>query len=228
MKLYELAYASRLYSGVAGFDQAYVDMRSRLGDAPDLASPDQQQALMEFLNGWRCRITRSNFEELKSRLQRWALVWITQLPVSGRDIRLLMPLERATVGQAYEELLRLGTGLRFSHTAAAKTLHALRPQALPMWDSAIKEAFSARLRSARPSADLLYTAFIEHVAEQLSELEQDARRFDVSLSAVPRMVGRDQNYSLVKIADEYAWVTVSLGHRIPDRSQLETWLRWCT
>ncbi len=226
MTLYALAYACRLYGGVAGFDDAYVEMRSKLGDAPDLASPVQRQALMEFLNDWRCRITERNFDSLKSRLERWAAAWIPPLPAPDREIRLLTPSERQTVGEAYQELLRLGTGLRFSHTAAAKTLHALRPRVLPIWDSAIKEAFSAQPRPAPVPAEQLYPAYIEYVAGHLSELEQDAQRFHLSLREVPRQIGRDQN-SLIKVADEYAWVTITLGHQIPDCNQLELWLRWC-
>jgi hypothetical protein len=94
MTLYELAYACRLYSEVAGFDDTYIEMRSKLGDAPDLASPVQRQALMKFLNIGAARITKRNFDSLKSHLQRWALVWVRQLPAPGRDIRELNPAER--------------------------------------------------------------------------------------------------------------------------------------
>lgn len=226
MTLYELAYACRLYSGVAGFDEAYVDMRRELGDEPDLASPVQRQALMKFLNDWRCRISERNFDSLKSLLQGWAAVWIPQLPAPDRDIRELTPPERHTVGGAYQALLRLGAGLRFSHTAAAKTLHALRPQVLPIWDSEIKHAFSVDPRPTPVSSEQLYPAFIEHVAGQLSELERDAQRFHLSLRDVPRTIERDQN-SLVKLVDEHAWVTITLGHQIPNRGRLELWLRWC-
>ncbi len=198
MTLYELAYGCRLYSEVAGFDRAYAEIRSRLGDTPDLTSGDRRQALMEFLNDWRCRIPERNFDSLKSVLRRWGAVWIPQLPAPNRDIRSLTPSERQTVGQAYQELLTLGAGLRFSHTAAAKTLHALRPQVLPMWDSAIKHDFSAQPRPTPVPAHQLYPAFIEHVAGELSELEGDARRFHLSLREVPRSIGRDQN-SLIKL-----------------------------
>jgi len=226
VKLYELAYACRLYGGVAGFDDVYRKMKLSLGESPDLAPPEQRHALMKFLNGWGCRIAESNFEELKSRLQRWASFWVPQLPLPASDIRLMTPLDRGTVGRAYEELLKLGEGLHLSHTAAAKTLHALRPQVLPVWDSAIKDAFSAKPRTTPLTPRQLYPAFIEDVAGQISELEEDARRFNISLREVPRMIARDQN-SLIKIADEYAWVTITLRYQIPDRSQLEAWQRWC-
>jgi len=168
---------------------------------------------MEFLNEWRCRITLSNFEELESRPQRWAAVWVRQLPAPTSDIRLLTQPQRETVGEAYQELLRLGTRLRFSHTAAAKTLHALRPRVLPIWDSAVKGAFSALPRPAPLLPGQLYPAFIEHVAEQLSRLEQDARRLKLSLTEAHRKIARPQEYSLVKLADEYAWVTITLAAR---------------
>ena len=87
MKLYELAYACRLYREVAssddGFDSAYTTMRNALGRDPDLASKeDQRDALMTFLNKWLCRIPEANFPKLKKGLQEWSAQSITNLPAA--------------------------------------------------------------------------------------------------------------------------------------------------
>ena len=50
-------------------------------------------------------------------------------------------LNGTPIGDAYEHLLRLGLGLYFQDIASAKTLHALRPRTLPMWDAEIKNWF---------------------------------------------------------------------------------------
>jgi hypothetical protein len=201
-------------------------MRNKLGSSADLGSAHERAALMKFLNDWRCRIARASFERLKSGLQPWAADWVPELPAPNTDISELDAHTREIVGPAYRALLDLGYGLRFSHTAAAKTLHALRPRSLPVWDSAIKDAFHNGSLPRLADREL-YSAFIEHVAEELNELEQNARRCGVALRDIPRAIGR-QRKTLVKLADEYSWVTISLGHKIPQRDQLETWLRWST
>jgi hypothetical protein len=47
MKLYELAYACSLYGQD---DASYLEMRATLRKNPDLASPEQQDKLLHFLN----------------------------------------------------------------------------------------------------------------------------------------------------------------------------------
>jgi hypothetical protein len=96
------------------------------------------------LNGWGCRIPVNSFPELNNCLREWATRWVVQLPDNNRDIRSLNDNERATVGDAFEAMQKFGTGLHFQNTAAAKTLHAIRRNALPMWDAAIKDRFISK------------------------------------------------------------------------------------
>jgi hypothetical protein len=180
---------------------------------------------MQFLNAWRCRIPEKNFPTLKERLQQWATLWISQLPDASRDIRSLNESERAKVGASYEQLLNLGAGLNFQDTAAAKTLHALRPHALPIWDAAIKGWFIDKRGLSRRSAGHTYSDFLHHVAEEISDLEVDVLRLGYSLSDMSQLV-HGYGGSLVKLVDEYYWVTVTDGHELPTRIDLEQWLRW--
>jgi hypothetical protein len=179
---------------------------------------------MRFLNKWRCRIPETNFPTLQERIQRWATLWIPQLPDAGRDIRSLNDDERAQIGGSYEKLLKLGARLHFQDTAAAKTLHALRPHTLPMWDNKIKNWFSA-LGPANRTPGQVYSDFVRHVAQQISELEADARQRNRSLSNISRIVQRP-GATLVKLVDEYYWITITLNHVVPTRDELEQWLRW--
>lgn len=225
MKLFPLAYTCRLYREVAQFDDAYQTVRRAFGRDPDLASVDQQDALMRFLNDWRCRISEENFPALKARLRNWAVSWIQSLPAPDRDIRSLTPAERTEVGASYAELLKLGAGLRLQHTAAAKTLHALRPETLPIWDSAIRDEFERKVPKRRAPGQC-YSDFLRHVANELDELEQDAKRLEYSLADVPRLVERQGN-PLVKLVDEFYWITITTRHTIPHRDELTKWLSWC-
>jgi hypothetical protein len=223
MKFYELAYACRLYRGQ--FDRAYNEMRKAFGSNPDLASQAQQDSLMRFLNDWRCRIPAKNFPTLKERLRQWAALWILQLPDASKDIRSLNDSERAQIGNSYEALLQLGAGLNFQDTAAAKTLHALRPNTLPIWDSAIKVWFIGKREPSTRTAGQTYSDFLRHVEEEISELEADAARLGHRLSDVSQLV-HSSGGSLVKLVDEYYWVTITAGHVLPTRHEVEQWLTW--
>lgn len=221
MKLFELVYACRLYRGE--FDTAYNRMCGALGSNPDLASQAQQDGLLRFLNDWRCRIPEKNFGVLKDRLREWARqAW---LPEASKEVLSLDGPERAQIGNSYEALLHLGAGLNFQDTAAAKTLHALRPRALPIWDAAIKAWFIKERGLSERTAGQTYSEFLSHVAEQLSELEVDAARLGYSLADVQKWVHGSAS-SLVKLVDQYYWITITEGHKIPTRDELKRWLSW--
>jgi hypothetical protein len=231
MKLYELAYACRLYKEVSGrdtlsgYDAAYRTMRERLGQSSELASDTDLNALMGFLNQWGCRIPKANFPRLKGRLRNWARSRLSQLPSGGRNICELSDEERRNVGNCYDQLVSLGAGLKFQHSAVAKTLHALRPYSLPIWDKPIKGDFERKDKLRRGSAQL-YSDFIADVVGQIEELEQDVQRLKHTREEIPRLVGRDEQTSLVKLVDEYRWITITLGHVIPRHGEFKRWLDW--
>lgn len=147
--------------------------------------------------------------------------WVSKLPATGRGICSLKAEERAQVGSSYEMLLRLGDKLNFQDTAAAKTLHALRPDALPIWDQQVKDKFADG--RARQTSGQLYAEFIDEVAHEIKELKEDVDRLGHSLSEVPELVKCDA-YSLVKIIDQYKYVTITLKYRVPTREVFEAWL----
>lgn len=77
----------------------------------------------------------------------------------------------------------------------------------------------------------LYSEFLRQVADEISELEQDIKRLNhslslnYSLSDVPELVRRE-GASLVKLIDEYYWTGMPRGHAAPARDELAKWLRW--
>jgi hypothetical protein len=44
-------------------------------------------------------------------------------------------------------------------------------------------------------------------------------------SAVPKILEREDS-TLVKLLDEYNWITITQGHKVPTKAELERWLRW--
>src|ERR1017187_2686990 len=75
------------------------------------------------------------------------------------------------------------------------------------------------------TAGQTYSAFLHQVAEEISELDVDVARLGHSLSEVSKLV-HGSGGSLVKLVDEYYWVTITDGHALPTRDDLEQWLRW--
>lgn len=220
MTLFELAYACRLF----GKDDAYDTLRPKLVQNPDLACDGQQQSLLEFLNKWGCRIKKDCFPSLKKNLQEWWSKNVSLLPGTDRDICSLTADEREQVGKSYDALSSIGH--RFKDTAAAKTLHAIRPRSLPMWDRRIRDWFLTIRASTQSSTGQIYAAFIHYVAEEeLSTLENDANRLGYSLTHIPQLVEKP-NYSLVKLVDEYYWITKTREYTFPTRTELQQWLRW--
>jgi hypothetical protein len=67
------------------------------------------------------------------------------------------------------------------------------------------------------------------VAEEILELKQDVERLKCSLTDVPELVKHHKesyDISLVKLVDEYYWMTIIKGYKTPGRDQLEQWLGW--
>lgn len=219
MTLFELAYACHLF----GKDDAYDTLLRKLGQSPDLASDGQQQSLLEFLNKWGCRINRDRFQSLKQNLQTWASTSVTLLPATDKDIRSLTGDDYTKVAGSYDALLeKIGN----RYTSATKTLHAIRPRSLPMWDRRIRDWFLTIRANTLSSTGQIYAAFIRYVAEEeLSTLENDANRLGYSLPDIPQLVEKP-NYSLVKLVDEYYWITKTREYTFPTRTELQQWLSW--
>ena len=109
--------------------------------------------------------------------------------------------------------------VRFGPTGAAKVLYVLRPDSLPPWDEAIRDHF--HLDGSAES----YAEFLRVVAADLSGVVADAARYGIELSALPSAIRRDKS-TLPKLIDEYYWVTITRGFRVPEQSEVCRWAEW--
>jgi hypothetical protein len=88
-----------------------------------------------------------------------------------------------------------------------------------MWD----EEFRRRLGLDDSAAG--YAGFIVRVKSDIESLCTDARRFDIRDSQIAEKVGRE-GATLVKLTDEYYWITLTKDHAPPSPAQLTQWSKW--
>ena len=134
------------------------------------------------------------------------------MPAAGVPLTDLDLDDIAGLSRAYAALARLPAAGRttargevevaFGDTAAAKTLFAIRPEAVPPWDEPIRVAFGLRVVDADR-----FARFLQAVQGAVAGL---ATRFKVDVSELPSAVGRPTS-SAVKIIDEYLWIRVTKG-----------------
>ena len=131
--------------------------------------------------------------------------------------------------EAYDDLRnrqasrRSGKGaqipVRFGPVGAAKILFAIRPEALPPWDEPILEELGYDGSGAS------YRRYLDWVRQSIEHLTEQALRFGIGRSDIPRLLGRPKS-SLCKLIDEYNWVAITKKCPAPKAEELRQWLNW--
>jgi hypothetical protein len=230
MKLYELAYACRLYSGNSDFDTALNDFRRATAPRFDVRKPAHRKALLVWLNQWGCRQFSKQYHPIASRaLRNWAAEYRRALPNEQARLARLSGKALAAAAGAYDALQAARAGMRsrgskswavtFGPTGAAKVLYALRPEVFPPWDDPIRKHLGYDGSAAS------YGHFLLGVQAEVRNLEAEAKRLGIKVRDIPRAVGR-RTSSLPKLVDEYYWITVSGGFTPPTFKELRQWVRW--
>ncbi|MBD0743143.1 MmcQ/YjbR family DNA-binding protein [Streptomyces sp. CBMA152] len=209
--LADLRAAADVFNGFADIDRSWHSLRDGTGPALDLARADHRDALLRWLNSWGCRIRYPREGEpalFDTGLAGWWATWQDALP-SG-TLASLSDSSVAAFGRACGELAAIpvaaGRAARsLGPTAAAKTLYALRPEAIMAWDAAIAE----RLHGARDAA-----AFTRHLTLGRNWARDVLSETDVAEDALPGLVGRP-GIPLSKILDEYLYVRFSMKKKMP-------------
>jgi hypothetical protein len=206
------AVLSRIPPTRAGFDDSLLTFRREIGASLDLSDMVHISSMLRWLNRWGCRQFKKDIHELaRVSIQRWYEVNASLLPELGTGL-LLLPNEAVhATAEAYKALRRAAASrkrLARGHvsdvtcgpTGAAKILFALRPDALPPWDSAIRKAL--RFDGSRNS----YLSFLCKVQRDIQDLVGEANQTGITLEQIPDFVGRPQS-SLPKLVDEYHWIS---------------------
>jgi len=204
------------------------DVRPQL----DIKNPDHRNRLLKWLNDWGCRhLAKEHHPIASSALLAWAgTECFAKMPPRSATLLQFSNTDFQSVSACFDDLAaRIGSErktkrgvvqVRFGPTATAKTLYSIWPEALPPWDSSIRQPTKG---SKLPMS---YSEFLaEHVIPEAKALQADAARFGVLPERIAAIVGRPGS-SIAKLMDEYYWVTVSQGYEPPTIEELKRWAIW--
>jgi hypothetical protein len=232
ISLYELAFACYIYKRMSNADEAYEEFRKATKPRPDLGKAEHRTALVIWLRKWGCRQFAKDDHKLASNeIRDWYEECYDQLRPLNKKLLEFSDVDFASASTAYAKLAertaswrsnKTGgeSNIKVGPTGAAKILFAIRPQALIPWDAPIREAFEPD-DSAKSYADYLMKVKI-----MLEELGETCKKNGYGLSDLPELVGRPSDSSLVKLIDEYFWVTITNKCKAPSNQILEQWTAW--
>ena len=170
----------------------------------DPALAGHRQALLRWLNAWGCRLRYPVAGEpdlFDTGVAAWWSRWHNGLPAAQIQLGELDDNAILQAAQAYAELAATPAvpGRRprsLGPTAAAKMLHALRPDALMPWDRAIAQ----RLHGSRDAA-----AYAAHQRLGRRWARQLMAEAGVPLAELPAVLGRPGRH-VAKLLDDYCYL----------------------
>jgi hypothetical protein len=230
MKLSHLAFACYLYGAFTDFDKSYENFLKVTGYSPDLTISKHRNELLIWLNSWGCRQFSLEYHELASKeILSWYNEHNAALPITSRDLWELSEDEFASLGLAYESLLKRTASLRklksgnsiisIGPTGASKILFAIRPKALIPWDDSIRQ------HNGYGSERESYLAYHRHIKKMVGTLKEQCQGYGFQLTDLPKVLNRPYS-SVPKLIDEYQWVTISKNCAAPNYETLLTWAKW--
>jgi hypothetical protein len=228
--LSDLAFACHVYAGMSDYDASYLHFMKATSGAPDLGNPAHRRALLAWLNKWGCRqFDARQHERASSEMLEWSNQYVSSLFPVESQLRDLSQAQVAAVAIAYQSLSskiasyktrnRSTYAVSVGPTGASKVLFAIRPHALPPWDSKIREHFG------HDGSGASYRGFLGQVRSVLENVAKLCESEDFTLEELPARLGRPHS-TLPKVIDEYHWVTITKGCKPPDRLTLRRWTDW--
>lgn len=200
------------FGSLAGSDSSSRKLGETTGGHLNLASEAHRIAAITWLRAWGCRhLRRADTSRTSEALRTWWNDWGQRLPGEHETLTGLGEAELVLAEHAYDALRATPSARRtvrgheldvaFGDTATAKLMFALRPQAFPPWDEAIRLAFG------RPGGGAAYVRMLRLSATALNGL---ARRLAVPVGDLPEVLGRPGS-SPPKLIDEYLLIRITKG-----------------
>lgn len=230
MKLFELAYACRLYGEFSDFDETYRRFLRDTKPNFDILDHLHRKALLVWLNSWGCRQFALNFHDKASEhLRNWGQENLTHLPSVGANLLILADIDFVNAGTLYAGLRDMQASVRQRNgnsysvtcgpTGAAKILFALRSQAFPPWDKSIRDGLGY------DGSQKSYIKYLQWVRSELQEVVTDAEAHGIAMNDIPNGLNRPFS-SLPKLVDEYNWITITKGCKPPRLEDINKWWHW--
>lgn len=172
-------------------------------------------------------VRQKNHRLASNEIHRWWEEHCALLPHRGRNLWELDESEIASANTALTELSVRTASKRGEEqqvisvgpTGAAKVLFALRPRALPPWDNLIRVALGYASRQDG------YQAYLLDTKSLLLKLAASCEKAGFPLEQLPSQLGQAEA-TVPKLIDEYYWMTITRGYRVPDSATWRRWLQW--
>jgi hypothetical protein len=221
MKLFQLAYACRVYMVLDPDDNHYHTFLDKAGDRLDFKDSAHMDALLDWLRKWGCRQFALDHHKLAVKsIREWAERWNSKLPDTSATLESLSEEEVHEIGDAYAALSQCVASkrARVGPTGAAKILFAARPSACPPWDASIRgHKFDHSSNS--------YCKYLAHVKELVEHLCTEAAEFGITPEKIPLEIGQPRS-TLLKLVDEYEWVAARKGFKPLELHHIAKWYTW--
>jgi len=225
ISLYGLAFACYLFPLFEKrYGSAYEIFINKTKPVFDIHNSEHRAHLLEWLNEWGCRQFETNYhKEISEELSKWSLQYEGTLPTINQRLLDMSEKEIDEAAEAYNTLLQVSfpcsTGKKTAGpTGASKILFALRKEVYPIWDKPMREEY-------RKKGCFKYNEYMKRSRNELLELNDDCRRNGLTISELPSILNREQA-SLLKLLDEYHWVSITQKVVPPSAGKLQKWYQW--
>lgn len=231
MKLLDLSFACYVYAGMSDYDSFYNRLRTETLPQIDLSLQNHQISLLKWLNDWGCRQFSKDYHALAANeISSWYNSFSPRFFSPPKMLHSLSNDELNFVEEAFGDLMHRTASMRKTRnkqtsriqigpTGAAKILFAIRPNAMVPWDIPI------RSNHGLDGSAISYRSFLITVRDHLIELKAECEKYGMNFEDLPALLGRPGS-SLVKLVDEFFWVTITRKCMPPSESLLEQWIEW--
>jgi len=214
-----LAFACFVYRSIYK-DGAYKDFREKTTPHSDLNNSNHRLALFEWLRKWGIRsITEGRYEKLSGDIKLWNEKYNNKLPGKNKNLWSLCDSDLDSVDQAYKGLVEINW---IGATAAGKILFGVRPKALVAWDNEI--------RKGTVGSNGLYASFIKSMRDMVKELCKkynfEPEQLLKELKRRELIILKPHDDTILKLLDEYNWITITKECKPPDEKTLQRWDKW--
>lgn len=230
MELSELAFACYIYKRISGYDESLYKFIENTKPNLDISKSEHRIELLKWLNKWGCRQFAKKYHILASKEIKCWYEECNNL-IFPKDICLL-ELSENELESASKVYIKLTNkiaskkkvknkelNIKVGSTGAEKILFALRPKALIPWDEIIRK------KKCLDESSTSYKNFHLLVKNMLEKIRELCLRNGFNLSDLPEIVGRPKS-SLVKLVDEYFWVTITRNCPALKGCDFERWRSW--